>query len=338
MRAFLALLRARNKEFLRDRATLVWNIAFPFAIIFGFALAFSGSGRELYKVGVVDLEAARAEGLAFLQTRHVTFVPVADPADGRDKVRHHQLDMLLAPDGERPVYWVNPSNPRGYVMERVLWGSTAGGGEAFEQRSLEGRQIRYIDWLLPGVLAMNMMFSSLFGVGYVMVRYRKGGILRRLKAAPISALQFLAAQVASRLWLVLAVTAVLFVGADLVLDLYMRGSLLYLAAVFALGALCLISLGLVIASRTQSQELAGGMLNLLTLPMIFLSGVWFSLEGVHPWLQTAAQALPLTHLIAAARSIMVDGAGLAEIAPHLGVLALMTAAFLALGAWLFRWE
>ncbi|NIP72634.1 MAG: ABC transporter permease, partial [Gammaproteobacteria bacterium] len=141
---------ARNKEFLRDRATLAWNFAFPFLVIFAIAVVFSGEGRELYKVGVIGLEDnPAARELAFLETRHVDFVPMPNAAAAADKVRHHQLDMALAP-GDPPRYWINGSNPKGYVLERMLWGSAA--GPRFEKEVLEGRRIRYVDWLLPGVL------------------------------------------------------------------------------------------------------------------------------------------------------------------------------------------
>lgn len=344
MRAFYALFVARNKEFLRDRGTLAWNFLFPFLIVVVLALVFSGSGRHLYKVGIVGagedgadsaVESGSETLRAFLQTRYVQFVPIADEAAAQEKVRHHQIDMVLRP-GAPPRYWINASNPKGYFLERVLWGSGAGNG--FLREVLEGREIRYVDWLLPGVLAMNMMFSCLWGVGYVVVRYRKGGMLRRLKAAPITAFQFIAAQIASRLVLVMFVTAVVYFGTDAILDFYRVGTLAALFLMFAVGAVCLIALGVLIASRTHSQELAGGLLNLATWPMMFLSGVWFSLEGSNPWLERLALIFPLTHLINGARKIMVDGATLLGVLPELAVLVAMTAVFLAAGSALFRWE
>ena len=336
MKIFLALLHARNKEFLRDRGTLAWNFAFPFMVIIGLALVFSGPERDLYKVGLVQGSAPPAETIrAFLKTDYVGFVPISTLDDALEKVRRHQLDMVLDTRGE-PRFWINGSNPRGYVLEKVLQG--AGRGEAIHKEVLTGREIRYIDWLLPGVLAMNMMFSCLFGVGYVIVRYRKGGILRRLRVTPVRAAHFLSAQVASRLLLVLFVTIVLFVGTDLILDFYVVGSLFDLFVVFTLGGVCLISLGLLIAARTASQELAGGLLNLATWPMMFLSGVWFSLEGANPWLVRAAQLLPLTHMIDAARAVMVDGATLLDVSPQLGLLTALSFVFLGMGSALFRWE
>ncbi len=330
---FWALFLCRNLEFLRDRSSLTWNLLFPVSLIAGFAFAFSGPGLDLYKVGVLG-DADGWNGTEFFKTHYIRFVPVADLPAALTKVERHQLDLLLDPAGRR--YWINDAAPKGYVLERVLRGADA--SSAFSKQTVSGRPIRYVDWVMPGVLAMNMMFSCLFGVGYVIVRYRKNGMLKRLKATPLRPLEFLSAQIASRLWLILASTVLVFIGTDRVIGFPMFGSYLNLFLVFAVGAVSLISLGLLVAARTTSEELAAGLLNVLSWPMTFLSGVWFSLEGVHPILQKAAQLAPLTHIIDAARAIMLDGAGLMEISGHLLALTAMSAAAMALGAWLFRWE
>ena len=332
LKRFWAVFVCRNWEFLRDRSTLTWNLLFPLCLIVGFAFAFSGPGLAPYQVGV--LNGADASDNAFLKTQQIQFIPVTDLPAALTKVERHQLDMLFDPSGRR--YWINDESPKGYLLERILRGAEA--QTTFSKQTVSGRLIRYVDWVLPGVLAMNMMFSCLFGIGYVIVRYRKSGMLKRLKATPLTPLEFLSAQVASRWWLTLATTVVVFIGTDAFIGFPMHGSYFDLFLVFAIGALSLISLGMIVAARTTSEELAGGLLNLLSWPMTFLSGVWFSLEGIHPFLRQCAQLLPLTHMIDAARAIMIDGAGLMAISGHLLVLALMSLLFMAAGAWAFRWE
>lgn len=330
LRRIHAVFIARNREFLRDRSALTWNIVFPVMLVAAFAFAFAGGKADLFKVG---LYRTTDVPLDFLQTDYLDFIPVSDRAAAVVKVDRHQFDMLIDTDNRQ--YWINSSSPKGYILERVL---RASGGGDFVRETVNGPNIRYVDWVLPGVLAMNMMFSCLFGVGYVIVRYRKNGVLKRLRATPLTSLEFLVAQVVSRLWLILAVSMLIYVGMDLFINFTMHGSYWLLFGVFVLGATSLISLGLAIAARTASDELAGGLLNLLSWPMMMLSGVWFSLEGVHPWLQKLALIFPLTHLVTAARAIMIDGAGLADIAGHVGMLVLLTLLFLTLGATLFRWE
>lgn len=327
----LAVIQARNLEFLRDRAALAWNFALPLFVVLGFAFAYSGNTLSTYKVGVYGPHSATG----FFATRYIRFVPVRHLDQGITWVGHQKLDMLVAP-GERR-YWINDTSPKGYLLARILAGSEAK-GQPYQPATVKGQQIGYVDWLIPGVLGLNMMFSALFGVGYVIVRYRRNGVLKRLKATPLAAFEFLAAQVLSRLWLMLLVTSIIFFGLKLLLGFPVAGSYFDLLLIFVLGAACLISLGMLVASRLRSEELAGGLLNAITWPMMFLSGVWFSLAGLNPWMQKLALIFPLTHIIDAARGVMLDGDSLAAIAPHLFTLAGMTAFFLALGAWSFRWE
>jgi ABC-type multidrug transport system permease subunit len=295
--------------------------------------AFSDGPREQYKVGLVGQPTAQLEG--FLASRYVQFIDYAAVADGVPKVERHQLDLLL--DTSTNAYWVNEEAPGGYFMERLLLGGAADAA-GFDRRAVTGDAVRYVDWVLPGVLGMNMMFSALWGIGYVIVRYRKNGVLKRLRATPVTSLEFLLAQLISRLWLLVSIGALIYLGCDLFVGFQMHGSYFDLLLVFALGCFSLISLGLMVASRTSSEELANGLLNMMSMPMMFLSGVWFSLEGAAPWMRWLAEFFPLTHLTRATRAIMLDGAGLADVSLELGVLAATSAVFLALGAKAFRWE
>lgn len=334
MQRFFAVFIARNLEFLRDRSSLGWNILLPVLLVAGLGLIFAGPERPLFKIAVLD-DATTVDQTAhpFLETQYTQFFTVADREGTIEKVSRHQIDMLVDLGSAR--YWVNPDSPKGYMLEKILRGS---GGNALEKAIVEGDRIRYIDWLLPGILGMNMMFSCLFGVGYVVVRYRKNGFLKRLNATPLRSVEFIGAQMTSRLILIMTITVVVFIGTDLFVGFRMEGGRFSLLVTATLGAVAMISLGLLISARVTSEELAGGLLNLITWPMMLLSGVWFSMEGTHPWLQQAANGLPLTHMLEAARAIMLDGAGLADVAPNLLALASMSLLFLVLGAALFRWK
>ncbi len=335
MKKFLAILHARNMEFIRDSSALGWNILFPLLLVFGFAALFSGEPKPLFKVGVMgDTAMLRGPEREFFDTRYVQFISVEDRDRAVSKVDHFQLDMLIdVRSGMR--YWINENSPNGYVLERMLRGS---GGAKYERIVLRGREIRYVDWVVPGILAVNMMFSCLFGVGYVIVRYRKNGFLKRLKATPLNPFEFLSAQMVSRLILIQFITVFVYAGCNVFIHFQMRGSYINLFFVSLLGAVCLISLGLLISSRLASEELAGGILNLITWPMMLLSGVWFSLEGTNPLVRKIAPFFPLTHIVDSARAVMTEGAGLADIAPQLLILSIMSAVFLAIGSLIFKWE
>lgn len=182
------------------------------------------------------------------------------------------------------------------------------------------------------------MFSCLFGVGYVIVRYRKNAVLKRLKATPLSALEFVSAQLVSRLFIVMFMSSVVYIGCNIFFDFYMLGSYFDLFIIAVLGAFSLITLGLLVASRSKSEELIGGLLNLSSWPMMLLSGVWFSLEGAPNAVKVFADFLPLTHLVAGARKIITEGATLADISHHVSILMIMSVVFLSLGAYLFSWN
>jgi ABC-type multidrug transport system permease subunit len=331
LQVFLALLRARNTEYFRDRGALSWSFIFPLLIIAGCALAFSRPNPTLFRLGLYGDSAALRAELA-LQLPYVELIEIDDLARAQQRIRHHQLDLLVADDGR---YWHNPTSGKGDALLRLLQPALT---ERFREEQLEGRAVRYVDWVLPGVIGMNMMFSALFGVGYVIVRYRQNGVLKRLQATPVSALQFIGAQLVSRLWIVLGVASTIALACIWLLDLLQLGSYALLLLIALLGAMSMISLGLLVASRTASEEFAGGLLNAVTWPMMFLSEVWFPLDNAPLWLQRSADLMPLTHLVKAARAVMVEGAGLSDVLYHLAWLAAITLLCTVAAARLFRWH
>jgi len=336
MKRFIAVFHARNIEFIRDKSALAWSILLPFFLVFGFAFIFDEGGTDVYKVGVFGEFAQHQD--PFFKLQHVEFITITDIEVAIDKVRHHQLDMVINTEQDN-IYWINKQSTNGYLIERLMWSSRNDNGAQQKLRqTVDGREIRYVDWVLPGILGMNMMFGCLFGVGYVLVRYRKNGVLKRLKATPLTAFEFLCAQVLSRLLLIMVVTSGVFAVCNWVFDIYVEGSYLAIFIVFALGTVSLISLGLMMATRIKSEELANGVLNLMSFPMMILSGVWFSLEGAHPYIIAFSKALPLTHMLDAIRAIMTDGATLMDVSNQIIILLIMSVVFLIIGTVTFKWD
>lgn len=328
-RRMKAIFVARNLEYLRDRASFGWNLVFPVLIVFALAVVFSGPPRALFVVTAISTESL---------PEIVKFPGIETIYDQQDKaldrLSRQQTDLVVNIVDGSVDYWVNGNSASGAILELLLKYTE---DRPLQRGETDGEAIRYVDWVVPGILGMNMMYSALWGVGYVVVRYRQSGYLRRLKATPLTKFEFLSAQVLSRLLVTLTASVIVFIGTNLMLDYKMVGSIALLLLITLIGGLAMITLGLAIACRTESKEFADGLLNAITFPMLLLSGVWFSLDGSPEWVQMIAQVLPLTHVLEAARAVMLDNAGLADIALNLGLLCGFCLVGMGVSIRLFRW-
>jgi len=341
-----AVFYARNLEFFRDRSALGWNFIFPFLIVLGFGVIFSGKGFKEYRIGIfphpsgtVSLDRAKIPA-GFKEIRYAEFIGIHSLEEGLEKLRHHRIDFLLETGLAPHRYWIDDSSPKAYAIEGVFKGSLSPANveTLVQKEEIQGKQIRYIDWFFPGILSMNMMFSALWGVGYIVVRYRKNGVLKRLHATPLTALEYLLAQILSRLFLLIFTLTVVWIGCNLFFSFTVEGSYADLFIVFGVGGLSMCALGLLLASRGSSEEFTDGVLNFITWPMMFLSEVWFSIDSAPEWIKLASKALPLTHMVKAARKVMNDGAGLSEVTLELTVLISIAVVCLVAGAALFSWR
>lgn len=334
MKNFLALFFARNREFYRDKGSLSWSLLFPLILIFGLSFALSND-KYVYKVGILTPAHEAPVLTALKDIPYLETVPYADPHTALKRLAQHQLDLVIS-TGTPTEYWVNEASKKAWFLEAALHGHESNG--ELRRHIVNGEEVGYVAWVVPGVLSMSLMFSCLYGVGYQIVRYRDLGVLKRYKATPVGAFEFLSAQMASRLLITFCTLAIVFAGSHSLLDYPMHGSYLLLGLVAVLGALSMIALSLLCAARIDSLEFMNGLLNLISWPMMLLSGLWFSLDNAPAVVRDISTCLPLSHVVSAARAIMLEGAGLREVAPHLLTLAAMTALLLALAARLFRWQ
>jgi ABC transporter DrrB family efflux protein len=330
MKKFLAIFKARNLEFFRDKGTFIWNLIFPLFLIFGFYFIFSGDKTTSYKIGIIG---KIEEKIEFTDFKYIRFIPYKEESKALDKLSHHQIDMVL--DFNTNHYYINEEAPNGYITEKILQSDKS---HNLNKKTITGKKIRYIDWFIPGVIGMNIMFGCLIGVGFIIVRYRKNGVLKRFKATPLSAFEFIAAQMFSRFFIMLFMSSVVYTGTNFLLKFMMQGSYLNLLLVTGVAIFCLISLGLLFSTRIKSEEFAGGLINMCIWPMMFFSGIWFSLEGTPRAIQTISKIFPVTHFLEAAREIMLDGASLAGVMDHIFIMLAMTGVFLVIAAFIFKWE
>ncbi len=334
---------ARNHEFFRDRAAFGWNFAFPFLIILGFGLMFNERELKQFNVGVFPADSIQSIGEStipepFISDTSIKFIPVESRNTGEDKLANHKIDLLLDAQSTSHEYWINDASPNGTIAEKIFLASFIVEKPPAQKGVISGYQTRYIDWLFPGILAMNMMFSALWGVGYIVVRYRKNGTLKRLKATPLTAFEYLTAQMLSRIFLLMFTLCIVWFGADLIFDFRINGSLTLIFFLFFLGGLNLSAMGLILAARGTSEEFTSGILNFISWPMMFLSEVWFSLEGSPDWIVQLSALFPLTHLLNGIRAVMNEGATLYDVQMECWFLSLTTILFLLISSKIFSWN
>ena len=324
LRRVWVLFNSRNKEFYRDPGSLGWIFIFPIVMVIGFGYLFKVGESSTFKVAVVQT-----------QFESSTFEEVAIPSleEALKKLEFHALDLVITPND----YYINESSPKSKLAEAVFLKETLPLVSEKTKHIIPGQRVTYVDWLFPGIIATNVLWMALWGVGWVIVRQRKIGVLKRLKASPVKPVEYLAAQALSRM-VVMAFSGVfVFALGHLIRPFHTEGSYLTLFFIYMLGCFALSSIGLVAAARLDNEELVNGILNFMTYPMMFLSEVWFSLEGSPEWVKQTAHVMPLWHMVKGMREVMSEGATLAQLSPHIAVLAGIGIFCLFLGGYLFRW-
>jgi ABC-2 type transport system permease protein len=209
---------------------------------------------------------------------------------------------------------------------------------AISTQGIQGKDINYVDFLVPGVLAMSIMNGGMVGLSAAFVVMRERGVLRRIKLTPFPLIRFITARVATQLLVALCQAVILLGLAKLIFNLDIVGNLLEVAVLIFLGSLAFLTIGFFVAGVSRKQESATALAQLISFPMLFLSGVFFPLDRSPVWLQDAAKALPLTYLVDGFRQVMVYGASLATLWDDLLALVLTTAIGFALADRFFQWE
>jgi ABC-2 type transport system permease protein len=332
---------ARCREFLREPEAVFWVFAFPVIMTCALGVAFRTRGAEPVIVGVAVQDGEGAVRHALEQQRGFTIRSIA-PDDVERAIRDGRAPVVVVP-GTPPVYRFDEARAESQVARLAVDAAlqrAAGRTDAFaaRQQPLDIVGSRYIDWLVPGLLGMNIMGTGLWGVGFAIVQARTRKLLKRLVATPMSRAEYLASHVLSRL-LFLALETIVIVGfAWVAFDVAVRGSLGALAVLALLGALSFGGLGLLVASRARTIEGVSGIMNLVMMPMWVLSGVFFASSNFPEVMQPFIQALPLTALNDALRGVVNEGASLAALRGEVAILIAWGVLPFALALRLFRWQ
>lgn len=337
--ALVQLTLVRFREFVREPEALFWVFVFPILLAAGLGLAFRNRPAEVLPVGALTPQLARA-----LATEKALSVEQLSEPAAEQALRTGKVSLVAAPGpGGSVIYRFDDTNPEGRTARLLADAAiqkSAGRADPVGSRDRLVREpgSRYIDFLIPGLVGMNLMGSAMWGIGFAIVDARRKKLMKRLVATPMPRAYYLLSFLLSRLvLLVIEVAAVAGFG-SLVFGVPLRGSLTSLAALCLLGSLSFSALGLLIASRAQTIEAASGLMNVTMMPMWIVSGVFFSSQRFPDALQPAIRALPLTALIDALRTNMLQGGSLARVAPQMGILGVWLVVCFALALKLFRWR
>jgi ABC-type polysaccharide/polyol phosphate export permease len=337
----LTLMRLR--EMRREPGTLFWVFGFPILISIALGLAFRTTGPEPVRAGV--LPGVSADVTRALADGGVKVTPL-DEAEARDALRAGRVAVVLVPPGPGSGgalgYRFDPMRPEARLARAVVDDVLQRAAGRRDPRPVHDeivreRGARYIDFLIPGLIGMNLMSGSMWGIGWVLVTMRVRKLLKRLLAAPMRRRHLFYAQALSRLVVLPVELAVILIFARLAFDVRMTGSWVALALVSLVGSASFAGVAILVASRAQNSETVSGLMNLVMLPMFVLSGVFFSSSHFPASMQPAINALPLTALCNGLRAVIVDGAGIAGVAGSLSVMAVWGVISFAAGLRLFRW-
>jgi ABC-2 type transport system permease protein len=340
-RAFGQLCLADARLFWREPEALFWTFVFPLLISIALGLAFREKPAEIVPVAV--LAGPEAERLAERLRQNTSLkVSLKDEAEAAIDLRMGRVALVVAAQGEGVEYRLDPSRPDSALAQHLVDDALqreAGRRDPVPTRRTEVTEAggRYVDFLLPGIMGMNLMSGGLWGVGFSLVDMRIKKLLKRLLATPMRRADFLAAQMTMRLAFVAVEIPFLLWMGHLLLGVPIRGSWGAIFLAGCIGSLTFGGIGLLLASRATRVETIMGLVNLVSMPMILCSGVFFAAERFPDLIQPVIRVLPLTALIDAMRAIVLEGASLASQAGRLALVGAWGTVGFLVGLRFFRW-
>lgn len=339
-----ALVQVRLREFFREPEAVFWTYVFPILLAGGLGIAFRSQPVERLPVGWADWmgDAGSLRG-ALVADSGFVLQGFTDSTTAAAALRNGKIALLVIPTPEGVRYRYDDTRPesapaRLRVDDAVQRAAGRRDPVVTGNEHVRERGSRYIDFLVPGLIGLNLMGSGVWGTGFSIVDARRKKLLKRLRATPMSRAEYLLSfPLAQILLLVVEVGTILLFGV-LVFDVPVRGSLVALALVCVLGSLTFGALGVLSAARPTTVEGASGVMNLVLLPMWVFSGVFFSAARFPEVVQPFIRALPLTALVDALRLLMLEGASLASVTGYLGILAAWLVVTFVVALRIFRWQ
>ena len=341
--ALVQLTLCNIRGYLREPEAIFWTYGFPLLMIIGLGVAFQGAGNQPIAFDVVAGDAAR-EVVAALGNNEGFKITVRSAAVSFDRLRGNKTPVVIVSDESGGFeYHYDPSNPESKTARSAIDDALQRAAGRTDPRPARDVTVtapgsRYVDFLVPGLIGMNLMGGGMWGVGFGLVDKRMKKLLKRLIGTPLRRPQFLLSVVGPRLLFFVPEAFVLLGAAHLIFGVPIQGSILSIFVVGLTGAMTFAGLGLLAASRARRIETISGIMNLVMLPMWLCSGIFFSAERFPQFMQPFIQALPLTQLINALRAVILEGQSLLSQGLALSIMAAwMSVSFLLAPKW-FRWS
>jgi len=332
---------ARMREFYREPEAIFWVFGFPLVLAFALGIAFRNRGPGELRIAVLRQSGDSGVAAALVHAPGLR-VGVLDSAAARLELRTGRVALLVVP-GERLVYRYDSTRTESRLARLQVDDAVQRARGRADPVRVEDERVtepgaRYIDFLIPGLLGMNLMGSGLWGVGFSVVQARTKRLLKRYMATPMRRSHYLLSFVLSRLVFLFVEVAALVGFAWWMFDVGVRGSVGALTFITVLGALSFNGLGMLVASRARTVEAVSGLMNLVMLPMWMLSGTFFSYARFPEAMQPFVKALPLTALNDALRAVMIDGSPLAQLGTPLAIVTAWGFASFVVALQIFRWR
>ena len=346
------LVLARLLELMREPEALFWVYGFPILMTLALGIAFRNQPVEQIVVDILAGPAAEAteKALAKSASPERFRTRILPESEAAMRLRTGRTDLVVVPSvsagaagGPHYEYRFDATRPQSVLARSAVDDQlqrAAGRRDVAEVKlvAVDTPGSRYIDFLVPGLLGMSLMGGGMWGVGFVTVDMRRRNLLKRFLATPMKKSHFLAGLMVSRMLFMIPEVLILLVFARYAFGVVIQGSLLTVVFLILLGAVTFSGLGLLVASRAKTIEMVSGLMNLVMVPMWIFSGIFFSSERFPEAIQPLIKVVPLTPLIDALRSVMLEGAPLAAQLPRVSIMTAWGAVSFALALRWFRWR
>jgi ABC-2 type transport system permease protein len=351
---FIATTVAQLKMTFRRRITLFWSLVFPMILMTLLGLLFGRSvSAGTIAVAPVNAPAPAAVVKTLEHTKGLTVKIAPSPAKAIHQVRNGDRDAAVVFEpgsgGSYVVklYTSNTSADQAGIIKGIVAGATDGVSVAatgsapaltFQPESVDSSSLTYIDFLLPGILALAIMISAVIGLATILVDWRQRGILRRLKLTPIPLAEFFAARISASLVVAIMQVVVLLAFGRIAFGVHISTTAWAAIPVALAGCLCFLAMGFAIGSVVSNPETGDAVSNVITNPMMFLSGTFFPVSAMPSFVQVIARVLPLYYMANGLRDTTVRGLSITHVAGDIGILLGTTAILAVIGLRSFRWE